>query len=79
MRLRGAEIEIEPLAAENGETYLGQSHDVEVRFRNDAQGRAVTVFPEPPATLRHLQSDGTCTIDDGGAWGDGVFSSPPAP
>ena len=69
-------IEIKPLAAENGETYVGQSHDVEARFHNDVQGRAVTVFPEPPVTLRHLQSDGTCTIDDGGVWGrDGVWVS----
>jgi hypothetical protein len=67
-------IAIGPLAAENGDTYAGRAADVEVRFHNDVQDRAVTVFPEPPMTLRHLRAASECAVDEGGVWGrDGVW------
>ena len=70
-------VEIRPLTVENGETYVGQSGDVELKFHNDVQGRAVTVFPEPPLAIHHAQPASDCSIDDGGVWGrDGVWLTP---
>jgi hypothetical protein len=50
--------------------------DVEVLFHNDVKDRAVTLFPEPPLTVRHLRPAGECVVNDGGVWGrDGVWLS----
>jgi hypothetical protein len=69
-------IEITPAVAENGDTYHGMAGDVEVLFHNDVKDRPVTLFPEPPMTVRHLRSAGQCVVDDGGVWGrDGVWLS----
>lgn len=67
-------VEITPLAAENGDTYHGTVGDVEVLFHNDVADHPVTLFPEPPMTVRHLQPASQCVVDDGGVWGrDGVW------
>jgi len=69
-------IEITPAVAENGDTYHGMAGDVEVLFHNDVKDRPVTLFPEPPMTVRHLRSAGQCVVGDGGVWGrDGVWLS----
>ncbi len=69
-------VEIGPVTAENADTYHGQSAGVEVLFHNDVQGRPVTVFPEPPMTVRRLTPPGECVVSDGGVWGrDGVWLS----
>jgi hypothetical protein len=67
-------IDITPLGAENGDTYHGMSDDVEVLFHNDLKDRPVTLFPEPPMTLRRRQQVSECRVLDGGVWGrDGVW------
>ena len=69
-------VEIAPVAAENGDTYHGTVGDVEVVFHNDVKDHPVTLFPEPPMTVRHLQPAAECAVDDGGVWGrDGVWLS----
>ena len=70
------QLDIAPLSAENGDTYRGISGDVEIVFHNDVRDHAVTLFPEPPMTVRHRQPASQCVVDDGGAWGrDGVWLS----
>lgn len=72
-----AKVEIKPLTVENGETYVGQSGEVELKFHNDVQGRAVTVFPEPPLAVHRAQPASDCSIEDGGVWSrDGVWLTP---
>jgi hypothetical protein len=67
-------VAITPTTVENGDTYHGISGDVEVQFHNDVKDHPVTLFPEPPLTVRHLQPAGQCVVDDGGVWGrDGVW------
>jgi len=67
-------VEIMPVTAENGDTYHGTAGDVEVLFHNDVKDHPVTLFPEPPLTVRHLQPASQCVVDDGGVWGrDGVW------
>jgi len=61
-------VEITPLTAENGDTYRGTAGDVEVLFHNDVRDHPVTLFPEPPLTVRHLQPASQCVVGDGGAW-----------
>ncbi len=69
-------VEIVPMTVENGDTYHGTSGDVEIVFHNDVKDHAVTLFPEPPMTVRHLQPAAECMVDDGGVWGrDGVWLS----
>ena len=69
-------VDIEPLSSENGDTYHGTASGVEVLFHNDVKDHAVTLFPEPPMTVRHLQPASQCVVDDGGVWGrDGVWLS----
>jgi hypothetical protein len=69
-------VEIAPVAAENGDTHHGTVGDVEIVFHNDVKDHPVTLFPEPPMTVRHLQPAGQCAVDDGGVWGrDGVWLS----
>lgn len=69
-------VEIAPLAAENGDTYHGTVGDVEVLFHNDVKDHPVTLFPEPPMTLRQLRPAAECMVDDGGVWDrEGVWLS----
>jgi hypothetical protein len=69
-------VEIAPMVAENGDTYHGMVGDVEVVFHNDVKDHPVTLFPEPPMTVRHLQPASQCVVDEGGVWGrDGVWLS----
>jgi len=69
-------LDIAPLSVENGDTYRGIAGNVEVLFHNDVKDHAVTLFPEPPMTVRHLRPASECLVDDGGAWGrDGVWLS----
>ena len=69
-------VEIAPVAAENGDTYHGTVGGVEVLFHNDVKDHPVTLFPEPPMTVRHLEPAAECVVDDGGVWGrDGVWLS----
>jgi hypothetical protein len=69
-------IEIAPATTENGDTYHGTSNGVEVLFHNDVKDHAVTLFPEPPMTVRQLQPANECVVVDGGVWGrDGVWLS----
>jgi len=69
-------IGITPMVAENGDTYHGMAGDVEVLFHNDVKDRPVTLFPEPPMTVRQIRSAGQCVVDDGGVRGrDGVWLS----
>ena len=69
-------VDIAPLTTENGDTYQGTANDVEVLFHNDVKDHAVTLFPEPPMTVRRLQPASQCVVDGGGVWGrDGVWVS----
>ena len=69
-------VEIAPLAAENGDTYQGTVADVRIVFHNDVKDHPVTLFPEPPMTVQHLQPAAECVVHDGGVWGrDGVWLS----
>ena len=64
------------MTTENGDTYHGTANGIEVLFHNDVKDHAVTLFPEPPMTVRLLQPAGQCVVDDGGVWGrDGVWLS----
>lgn len=67
-------VDVTPAGAENGDTYHGIASGVEVVFHNDVKDHPVTLFPEPPMTVRHLSPPNECMVRDGGVWGrDGVW------
>lgn len=60
-------VRIEPLAADRQDVYIGATPAIEVRFHNEKRRGAVDTFPEPPLTIKHLDSGTQCEID-GGIW-----------
>ncbi len=67
---------IAPLDGPHGERWRGTRAGIEVLFHNDVQDHPVTLFPEPPVTVRRAGAAGECRIDEGGVWArDGVWLS----
>jgi len=69
-------VAIDPLDGPHGDRWRGAHAGVDVLFHNDVADHPVTVFPEPPMTVRVAAGAHECRVDDGGVWArDGVWLS----
>ena len=61
-------VAIQPVTREPADAYIGRTAMLELRFHNDKTSGPVDVFPEPPLTVKRLDTQTECTIEDGGIW-----------
>ncbi|PTT87820.1 hypothetical protein DBR42_10885, partial [Pelomonas sp. HMWF004] len=61
-------VAIEPAATEPTDNYIGRTSMLEIRFHNNKTSGPVDAFPEPPLTVKRLDTQTECTIQDGGIW-----------
>lgn len=61
-------VHIEPAGSEPADIYVGRTAVLELRFHNDKTSGPVDVFPEPPLTVKRLDTQAECMAHDGGIW-----------
>lgn len=61
-------VPIEPAGSEPADIYIGRTAALELRFHNDKTSGPVDVFPEPPLTMKRLDTQTECVAHDGGIW-----------